>query len=108
MAKTKNFSDYNGQTVELCSIHGMDNKVFATLFPGVKGFRYDGYSMMVGHPTSGAGGVLPLTRKIDYKSFPSKHECNSKCLNGKHNGACECQCGGVNHGRGMFTSLIAA
>lgn len=33
---------------------------------------------------------------------------NAKCLNGKHNGACECQCGGVNHGRGMFTTLLAA
>ena len=50
--------------------------------------------------------ALPVTRKIEFKSFPSRHECNAKCLNGKHNGACECQCGGKNHGAGMFSRLL--
>jgi len=45
---------------------------------------------------------------ITYKQFPSRHECNAKCLNGKHNGTCECQCGGKNHGAGMFTKLLEA
>ena len=54
------------------------------------------------------GRLLPVERKIEYKSNPSKHICNAKCLNGSINGACECQCGGKNHGAGMLSSLLAA
>ena len=71
--------------------------------------RYDGYQMLVGHVGGNLGGaVLPVTRKIEYKAFPSRHECNAKCLNGRHNGTCECKCGGANHGRGMFTKFLKA
>ena len=106
MATFKYFNDQAGAAIQLKAPYGMDNKEFAAKFPGVKGFRYDGFSMWVGYPIEGAGGPMPITRKIEYKSFPSKHECNAKCLNGKHNGACECQCGGKNHGRGMFTQML--
>ena len=100
MATFKYFSDINGETSELSRIVPMDNATFAAQFPGVGGFRYDGFQKYVG--TSADGRVLPATRKIEYKRAPSLHECNAKCLNGKCNGVCECKCGGKNHGRGSF------
>ncbi|CAB3920536.1 Uncharacterised protein [Achromobacter xylosoxidans] len=107
MANIKYFSDIDGQTVELRGrgVHGLPNAEFAARFPGVKGLRYDGFMMLVAYPISGTGEPLPVTRKIEYKAFPSRHECNAKCTNGKHNGTCECKCGGRNHGAGLFTSL---
>lgn len=105
MANIKYFGDIGGEALALRSIHGMGNKEFRARWPGVKGMRSDGYEMLVGHSDS---GVQPVTRKIEYKSRPSLHTCNAKCLNGKHNGVCECQCGGRNHGAGMFTQLLAA
>ena len=45
MAKIKNFSDFNGQCVELAYVTSIPNQEFAARFPGVKGLRYDGYSM---------------------------------------------------------------
>lgn len=104
MATFKYFSDVNGDPTELKHPYGMDNRDFAAKFPGVRGLRYDGFKMLVGYSMEG-NRLLPVTRNIEFKSFPSRHECNAKCLNGKHNGACECQCGGKNHGRGMFTKL---
>ena len=88
--------------------YGMPNAEFAARFPGVRGIRYDGYSKWVGYPLSGPGGPLPVEREITYKAYPSRHECNSKCMNGKHNGTCECSCGGKNHGISMFLSLVKA
>jgi hypothetical protein len=107
MANIKYFSDIDGQTVELQGrgVHGMSNTEFAAKFPGVKGLRYDGFMMLVAYPLFAPGEPLPVTRRIEYKEFPSRHECNAKCLNGKHNGTCECKCGGRNHGAGLFTSL---
>jgi hypothetical protein len=107
MANIKNFSDTENGAIELTYATSMPNAEFRAKFPGVKGIRYDGYTMWVGRNSTGAD-YLPVTRKIEYKSFPSKHVCNSKCLNGKHNGTCECQCGGKNHGAGMFTSILEA
>lgn len=109
MANIKYFSDVTGEPEALVAPHGMNNAEFAARWPGVRGIRYDGYQMLVGHVGGNLGGaVLPVTRKIKYKAFPSRHECNAKCLNGKHNGTCECQCGGKNHGAGLFTSLLKA
>ncbi len=106
MDRIRYFSDINGETVALKGVHGIRNAEFAARFPGVKGFRYSGFDMWVGHPVSGPDRILPVTRKIDYKSFPSRHECNAKCMGGKLNGTCECQCGGKNHGVGMFSRLL--
>ncbi len=110
MATTKYFNDTTGEAIELTRIDQLRNAEFARRFPGVKGFRLDGYYMLIGYAAGATldHQALPVTRKIDFKSFPSRHECNAKCLNGKHNGACECQCGGKNHGRGMFTQLLEA
>ena len=107
MANIKNYSDYLGESVELAFCTSMDNKKFSEMFPGVKGIAYDGYSKWAGKIESGAQW-LPVTRKIEYKKNPSKHECNAKCLNGKHNGTCECKCNGKNHGAGMFTRMLQA
>jgi hypothetical protein len=105
MANFKSFSDWNGQTVELGYAYGeMRNAAFAARFPGVKGIRCDSFTMYVGTVEKGGRGEqLPVTRRIEYKSRPSLHECNAKCLNGKHNGVCECRCGGKNHGAGSFS-----
>ena len=113
MANIKHFSDFNGETIELRTITQMDNKEFARRFPDVKGRRADGFTMWVGLGPNGhtrfvgdTADLLPVTRSIEYKQFPSRHQCNAKCLGGKVNGTCECQCGGKNHGAGMFTSLL--
>lgn len=115
MAKTLYFS---GETELKSFISPMSNKEFAERFPGVKGRRYDGYSMMVGEPvdfvsvwqavdpTTGRPGYShdyrPVDRVINYKSSPSLHECDARCMNASGRTMnCECSCGGKNHGRGF-------
>jgi hypothetical protein len=88
--------------IELVSITSMPNAVYAAKFPGVKGIRNDSFSMKVGYPATGTSGPFPVQRQISYKRFASRHECNSKCMGGRHNGTCECKCGGKNHGLGSF------
>lgn len=107
MATFKYFSDITGEAIELTGLHSMDNSKFAALWPEIRGIRADGYTKWVARTATGADAVLPVTRMIEMKRHPSRHECNAKCLSGKHNGACECQCGGKNHGRGMFSHLVA-
>lgn len=96
MANIKYFS---GET-ELTRPYGMDNKEFAARF-GVRGLRYDSFARWVGRAADGS--ILPVERKIEFKSNPSRHECDARCLNatGKIM-KCECSCGGKNHGRGAF------
>lgn len=106
MANFKYFADIDGETIELKNPYGMPNAEFAAKFPGVKGMRDDGFCKRVGYPLSGTGGPLPITRAIEYKANPSKHICNAKCLGGKATGVCECQCGGRNHGAGMFSRFV--
>lgn len=49
------------------------------------------------------GARHDITRKVEMKSFPSRHECNSACINASGRiMRCECACGGKNHGRGAF------
>lgn len=106
MARTfKSFSDWNGTTVELgYGYREMRNSEFAERFPGIKGVRCDGFTMYVGTvDKSGRGELLPVTRRIEYKARPSLHECNAKCMSGSARGACECRCGGKNHGVGTST-----
>ena len=104
MANVKHFSDFGGQSVELVgSLWGMESAEFARRFPGVKGRRSDGYQMFVGR-TAGSREPLPVTRSIEFKSHPSKHECDARCLNATGRiMKCECSCGGKNHGKGAFS-----
>lgn len=107
MARMRYFCDLGSVPVALKGIWPMANEKFAMRFPGVAGLRADGYTRWAGYPLDGAGGPLPVTRRIEYKVHPSLHECNTKCMNGKATGSCECRCGGSNHGRGLFTGLHA-
>lgn len=51
---------------------------------------------------------LPVTRTVRYKSNPSKHVCDARCMNATgRNMQCECSCGGKNHGVGAFNCEAA-
>lgn len=48
-------------------------------------------------------GEMQVTRTVEYKSNPSKHVCDARCMNATgRTMKCECACGGKNHGRGAF------
>jgi hypothetical protein len=100
MTNFKYFADINGETIELVGYElGMSFEEFAKKFPGVKGKRRDGYSMRTMRAVDGR--ELPVTRSIEYKSNPSKHVCDARCLNATGKVMkCECACGGKNHGKG--------
>lgn len=89
---------FNG-VAELKSIHAVPNEQFISL-GGIKSKSnyYDSFKRLVGFTDSRE--LLPVERAIQYRKFASLHVCNAKCVNGKHNGTCECQCGGKNHGLG--------
>lgn len=95
MATMKHF--YRGEL--LTRLEVMPNAEYSVRFPGIKGMRSDSFSMRVGY-TADHRGPLPVQRVIAYKAFPSRHECNARCLNGRCDGTCECRCGGANHGLG--------
>lgn len=100
MAMMKYFSG----EIELIDIHGLGNAKFAAEFPNVKARSYDSFSKMIGHRADDRrGAYLPVERVIEYKSNPSKHECDARCMNAT--GwimKCECSCGGKNHGSSSF------
>lgn len=108
MAKVTYYSDISREPVALSAIHGMDNAQFGARWPGLRGKRFDGYQMLVGR--SADGQTMPVTRCVFRKTNPSNHKCSARCLNAKctGRGECECECGGRNHGRGMFTGLLVA
>lgn len=48
-------------------------------------------------------------RQIEYRSFPSKHVCDARCVNATGRVMkCECSCGGKNHGKGAFSCAPVA
>lgn len=108
MATTKMFADLNGETVELFgTVQPMRNADFAKAFPGVRGKRFDSFDMRVARAADGR--YLPVTRSIGYKSHPSKHECDARCINATgRTMQCECSCGGKNHGAGAFRCMSEA
>ncbi len=63
------------------------------------------------HFVAGEGwqGYTTVERTIEYKSNPSRHECDARCLNATGRiMKCECSCGGKNHGRGSSMICEAA
>lgn len=89
---------------ELRNVYAMPRKEFEAKFPGVKGIGWDWYSRLVGINESRE--LVYADRRIEYKQFPSRHECDARCLNA--NGKimrCECSCGGKNHGLGTMRSF---
>jgi hypothetical protein len=53
-------------------------------------------------------GYSTVERCIEYKSNPSKHVCDARCMFATgRNMKCECSCGGKNHGNGGFRAVAA-
>jgi hypothetical protein len=53
-------------------------------------------------------GWVRVTRKVEMKSFPIRHECDARCMNATGRiMKCECACGGKNHGRGALVCEAA-
>lgn len=48
-------------------------------------------------------GWTRITRTVQMKASPSRHDCDARCFNATGRTMnCECACGGVNHGKGRF------
>lgn len=80
MANIKYFADVAGQVLEFSRVD----------------YRKDG---VYGYDIVGKVWVK-TNRKVEYKKFASKHECDARCMNAT--GLimkCECSCGGKNHGK---------
>ena len=118
MANVKHFADIAGQTIALTNIRTMDRKEFALAFPGVTGKRCDSFSLYVGNSAEVTpvwdtvarryGPLYPVTRMITYKSQPSRHECDARCMNATGRTMnCECACNGKNHGRGSSLNCVS-
>lgn len=55
------------------------------------------------------GEWIKITRKVEMKASPSRHECDDRCMNATGRVMkCECACGGKNHGRGAVFMCEAA
>lgn len=52
---------------------------------------------------------VKVERVVNYKSNPSRHECDARCMNASGRTMnCECACGGKNHGRGAMPAMTSA
>ena len=97
MGTTKYFSG----AVELAGFWPLSNARFAAI--GGKPSKhnyYDSFNRLAGYILDDqrrAIAFMPVTRKIEYKSEPSLHVCNSRCRSANGH-SCECSCGGANHG----------
>lgn len=92
---TRYFADTNTGTVELTNVGYRDAK--QTQLVGI-----DPRNPPVFVKDIGWTGYVNVSRSIEYKSQPSKHVCDARCVNatGKIM-KCECSCGGKNHGKGF-------
>lgn len=53
-------------------------------------------------------GFTAVERTVEFKSNPSRHECDARCLNATGRiMKCECSCGGKNHGKGGYMAVAA-
>lgn len=81
------------------------------------GIRIDAAGKRVGYAdkaelffVAGKGwqGYTAVERVVNFKSNPSRHECDARCMNATGRTMnCECSCGGKNHGRGSSLSCEA-
>lgn len=95
MANIKFFAEHNGETVQLTGIWH-DSKT-----SGRKAGHFSGLT-----PDSTR---VQAARMVEYRSNPSKHACDARCLNATGLVMkCECSCGGKNHGRGSLSCEAAA
>lgn len=96
MAKIKYFNGEN----ELSGVYHDGKKDF---------FGYVSKDDLVFVAGKGWTGYVKADRAIEYKSNPSRHECDARCQNATGRVMkCECKCGGKNHGRGSFICAEAA
>lgn len=92
-----NMKYFNGDR-ELSGVHERDGKLVGYVSKSdlffVEGQGWQGYS--------------PVERRIEYKSNPSKHVCDARCMFATgRTMKCECSCGGKNHGNGGFRAVAA-
>jgi hypothetical protein len=86
-----------------------ENELQGVYHDGKKAFGYVSKDHLVFVAGKGWTGYVAADRKIEFKSNPSRHECDSRCVNAT--GLimkCECSCGGKNHGRGSSMICEAA
>lgn len=89
MANVKHFSGTN----ELSGVHEKSGKLFG----------YVSKSDLFFVEGKGWQGYVAVERSIEFKSNPSRHECDARCVNATGRiMKCECACGGKNHGIGSF------
>lgn len=94
MTNFKYFANQNGMPVEL-------TKVWHDGHVSSKACHFFGLA-----PN---GERLQAQRVVEFKRFPSRHECDARCLNATGRiMKCECSCGGKNHGRGSSIVCEAA
>lgn len=92
-----NFKYFNGEN-ELSGVH----------YKGKDAYGYVSKNDLVFVPGKGWTGYVKAERIIQYKSNPSRHECDDRCMNATGRMMkCECKCGGKNHGRGSFVCEAA-
>lgn len=86
MANFRYFAEVNGEPVQLSSDR-IDHRGKA--LGGTFGYH---------EPTK---SWVKVDRTIEYKSSPSRHECDDRCIHATgRTMRCECSCGGKNHGKG--------
>lgn len=86
MANFRYFVDFEGATAELKKVVHRGRKNGRDVFEGLDPFT---------------NKLVPITRVIKMKSYPTKHECDTRCIHAKgRTMQCECSCGGKNHGKG--------
>ncbi len=97
MANFRYFAEHNGQTVQLANVwHDGHMSAAASHFLGYAAEELAAWK---------AGGTravaLQAARVIEFKSNPSRHECDTRCTHATGKVMkCECSCGGKNHGKG--------
>lgn len=73
---------------------------------GARGIDYRTASDIRGY--SEGRGWVKITRRVEMKAAPSRHECDDRCMNATgRTMKCECSCGGRNHGKAAFVCEAA-
>lgn len=86
-----NMKYFNGDR-ELTNVYFDNGKFFG---------RPEGVGPVFSKVTGWLGQHVQADRVIEYKSSPSRHVCDDRCVNATGKVMkCECSCGGKNHGKG--------
>lgn len=86
-----------------------ENELQGVYHDNGKFFGYVDKSDLVFVAGKGWAGYIQADRKVEYKSNPSRHDCDDRCLYATgRTMKCECACGGKNHGKGSVFACEAA